>query len=105
MTKPPSDVARFEALPAIQHYRPDVVIGAWVTHRWRPGMENGSDYGIAEEQILHHCDYIFVGNDSVHAPKPLLQLPHQRIEHPGLRSRSTPKAADFIAIWQKNSQA
>jgi hypothetical protein len=100
MTHPPKDVANFEALAAIRHYQPTVVIGAWVTHKWQPGMENGSDYGVQEEQIIQHCTYIFIGNDSAHASKPILQLPHQRIEHPGLRSRATTKGKDFIGIWQ-----
>lgn len=101
------NVLEIAANDAVRRIKPDVVIGCWVTHLWdaaRPEA-GGNEVGIDEEDIIANCaEYIFVGNEKVHAGKSIWSLPHT-IEYPDwLYSRATNGSREFIARWQ-GSQA
>lgn len=97
-------VEKLDATAAVEKYRPDVVIGCWVTHRFDPGRPHagGSTSGVDEAAIIAACDeYIFVGNEHVHAHKPIWSLPHEKLTPPWLYSRAVNGSRDFIGIWRR----
>lgn len=67
------------AMSAVQKYKPNVVIGCWVTHVFderRPDA-GGNMFGIDEAKLIDSCDeYIVVGNEQVHAHKPIWAIQH-----------------------------
>lgn len=98
-------VEKLDAAAAVIHYRPQVVIAAWVTHRYDPTRPDagGSETGVDEAAIVATCDaYVFIGNTHVHRQKPINTLPHRRITPPWLYSRAINGSPDFIGIWQRS---
>jgi len=94
------DVKSYEASDAIKRFKPDIVIGAWIT-QWidprAPDQGSGSPWGVKEELILHHVKrYIVIGADNVHRDKAIMKYPHQKIPAPFARSR---RQDNFIWIW------
>jgi hypothetical protein len=99
-----ANVEQLDALSAVAKYRPKVVVGSWVTHKYDPARHHagGNEDGVTEEKILEACDaYLFVGNDRVHAGKSIWTRTHTRITPPWVYSRAANGSPDFIAIWQK----
>jgi hypothetical protein len=100
------DVEKLTALEAVEKYRPTVVLGAWVTHRWnrdhpqRRGNMNGIDEGrILDKKFVKK--YIFVGHEHVHALKPILGRPRETFRLPYLYSRS-PDPRDVVWVWSRS---
>lgn len=91
-----------DAIQAVRKYRPDVVIGCWVTHRYDPARHwaGGNEMGIDEVELLRWCgQYVVVGNEQVHQHKAIWSLPHT-IEYPSwLVSRAMNGSREFIAMW------
>lgn len=99
------NVERLDANAAVAKYKPEVVIACWVTHRFDPRAESagGSSSGVDEAAIIAACDeYIFIGNEQVHAHKPIWGLPHEKLTPPWLHSRAVNGSRDFIAIWKRS---
>jgi hypothetical protein len=105
--KYPEDVEAIEALDAIELYKPNVVIGSWIT-RWidpsKPLPEDGfggNMYGVKEDIIISNVDkYIHIGSEAIHAYK--LKLKPTRILKPDwLVSRGSVRKDDVIYIWEK----
>jgi hypothetical protein len=98
------NVERLDAHLAIATHRPDVVIGAWVTHRYDPNDHDagGNAYGPYGTAIVRSVDeYILIGHTGVHAQNPLWRTPHI-VEYPGfLYSRAMSEGRDFIASFGK----
>lgn len=96
------NVIEMDAATAVRHYRPDVVIGCWVTHRYDPRRHyaGGNEAGISEGAIIDRCAlYVMVGHEYVHRGKPIWTRRHG-IEHPPwLYSRAHHVGRDFIAAW------
>lgn len=96
-------VLRLDALEAVRTLKPQVVVGAWVTHRYDPKRHwaEGNADGIDEEALLELCEeYIFIGNDSVHAKKSIWRHPHRKTYLPFIFSRAKDGSKDFIAVWK-----
>lgn len=95
------NVERIEALEAIDKYKPDVVIGAWVT-QWidkhePPPPSGGSIHGIKEDELLKKVNkYIVIGAEETHGGKEILKYPHRKIAAPFVRSR---RDDNYIWIW------
>jgi hypothetical protein len=100
------NVQRLEARAAVRTYRPQVVIGCWVTHKFdpgRPGAE-GNEAGIDEDWIIDNCEtYIVVGNDHVHRHKAIWSRPHSIERPPFVFSKAANGSPEFIAIWNRES--
>lgn len=96
------NVLKHTANEAVEIYTPDVVIGAWVTHKinYEESCE-GNIYGIEEEKIIDRCKYIFIGSLPTHSCKPILKIEHQTIEVDWIVSRAYQKdgCKDVIWIW------
>jgi hypothetical protein len=97
-------VERLDALKAVQKYKPDIVVAAWVTHKYNPRepWREGNMYGIDEKKLLDKVQkYIVVGNEKVHDKKPILSLPHRKVKAPWILSRSMNPEKNVIFIWEK----
>lgn len=97
------DVLKLDAAAAVRRFKPDVVIGCWITHKWddaRPHLE-GNAWGIDQLDVLAHCDqYVKIGSENTHKMDPLWEVPHQ-IEYPDyLFSRAHTRGRDWLATWQ-----
>lgn len=101
-TNPPPSVERIDALAAIDKYRPQVVIGAWITQKFREGDSHGNEYGPDEEEVMRNCDmYIHIGNEGVHWDKRIRKFKHTALKFPWLVSRSADQSKNVIYIWEK----
>lgn len=98
-----SNVEALDALSAVRKYKPDVVIGSWVTHRYDPTRHQagGNKDGVDEKELLKHCGaYLFIGNTLVHKNKPIWDEAPEVIEPEWLYSRAHNGTPNFIAIWK-----
>lgn len=95
------DVDKLDAAEAIEHYQPEIVIAAWVTHQYDENDHHrgGNAFGIDEEAIAKRATYIHVGHERVHAQKPVLKIPHETHRIP-LWSRSFEADENVIWIWR-----
>jgi hypothetical protein len=101
-----SHVENLDANAAVERYRPDVVVGAWVTHLFDSSAEwrGGNAFGIDEGAILSKVKrYIVIGNRQVHDKKPILDRVTRVIEADYLFSRSA-GASDQNAIFIWDTQ-
>jgi len=97
------NVIEMHASRAVRHYKPDVVIGCWVTHKYDPKQHDrgGNEIGIDEPDILRHCaQYIFIGNEKVHEKAPIWSRKHTISYPPFVYSRAHNGSRDFIAIFE-----
>jgi len=102
---PHSDVEELEALAAIKKYKPQVVIGAWVSHVHDGTSDEGYMYGVDEFAVLRAVKtYAMIGHRKIHDGKPLRQKPHERKLLPGLVSRSMNPAGNCIYVWQNRDK-
>lgn len=96
------NVLEFDARQAVRRLRPQVVIACWVTHKYERTRHHAGGHviGVVEEEIISNCEqYVFVGNEKVHAPKKIWTLPHT-IEYPAfVYSRASNGSREFIATW------
>lgn len=100
-------VDALDAAQAVKMHRPQVVIACWVTHKFDPRrpQAEGSESGVKEEDIIASCEeYIFVGNEQVHARKPIWSMPHEKWTPPWLYSRALNGSPDFVASWRRGAQ-
>lgn len=102
ITVPGEDVERLEAMEAVRKYKPEVVLGTFVTHKWNEGNKDGSVVGVDEPSILRFSSvkrYIVVGNTYTHRNKPVLRKQHQEIRGNYLVSRATDQSRNRIFVW------
>lgn len=102
--KYPNFVQELDALEAVEQYKPDVVIGSWITQWIDPNLpappEGGNAWGIKEDKILATgCTYILIGNQKIHGSKKIMALPHEEFELPFLRSRASFPELNRVWIW------
>jgi hypothetical protein len=100
----PGFVQNLDALDAINHYHPEVVIASWVTQwidpKLPPPLGGGNIYGVKEDEILKRgCVYIFIGNQAVHGDKKIMALPHKEYKLSFLRSRANQPELNRVWIW------
>lgn len=83
-------VEDLDALRAVRRYRPQVVVGAYVTHARDITSRTGSPTGVDEDALraVQSVEtYALAGCRSTHARRPLLRRPHRTIEAPWLFGR------------------
>lgn len=97
------NVIDMHASRAVRHYKPDVVIGAWVTHKYDPQRHElgGNMVGVDQPDILRNCQLlVLVGNEVTHELNPLWERQHE-IEYPDyVWSRAHNGSREFIASWR-----
>jgi hypothetical protein len=80
------DVLNYEASAAIEHFKPDVVFGSWVTQYVsplapEPPPGGGSFHGLREQEFVSHIKkYIVYGNEAVHGLKEIFRDPKLHVE-------------------------
>jgi hypothetical protein len=97
------NVVECHASRAVRQFKPSVVIGCWVTHKYDPARREagGNEIGVDEPDILRNCEtYILVGNDRVHADSAIKSRPHEIEYPPWLYSRAGQSSREFIAVWR-----
>lgn len=98
----PSDIIKMDALEAVTKYKPNTVIGAFITHKFNPITNDGNTLGVAEEFVLLGCDkYINIGNTVTHKNKPILQLKHESFQFDWLITRAVHQALNRIFVFIK----
>jgi hypothetical protein len=98
-----SDVERIDAIRAMRKYSPQVVIGNWVTHKYRKDAheKGGNAWGIDEDKILERVEeYIVIGNQQTHGKKHIIDKPHEKFAFPWLYSRSMHYQDNCIYVWK-----
>jgi hypothetical protein len=104
VTNYPDDIIELDAVKAIDFYKPSVVIGSWITHRYEEEQSHrgGNAYGVDENFVIENVNkYIMIGNESVHKLKPILELSHKEYKFPWLYSRSLSYENNVIYVWEK----
>jgi hypothetical protein len=104
LIKYPDDVEKLDALEAVKKYKPDVVIGSWITTYAPHEMPYGSNpWGIKEKEILSKVEtFIIVGNTNVHGDKPLRQKKHLTIHGNWIVSRAQNPDHNCIFVWEND---
>ncbi|NLR60736.1 hypothetical protein HGH93_21680 [Chitinophaga polysaccharea] len=103
---PPKDVLEYEANKAVDTFQPKVVIGAFVTQKYKHTDVNsinpGSLYGVDEEELLKKVEtYVMLGNKEPHKGKRIFKLPHRELRFPWQITRSIDPSYDRVWIWDK----
>lgn len=91
----PDFVEKYEAIEAVRHYKPDVVIGSYITMKWN-GKE-GNYWGVHEPEFMPLIKkYIHIGSLETHKNKPLMKKKHTTLQPDWLIVRGK---QGFIGIW------
>lgn len=98
-------VEKIDAIAAAKKYKPDIIIGSWITHWIDPDkampVGGGNMFGVKEDELLKLVDtYIMIGNLDIHAHKPILELPHETLEFSFVKSRAQKRELNRIFIWR-----
>lgn len=110
MNQPPvtygPNIVAMHASRAVRHYKPEVVIGCWVTYKWDPGLPEaqGNEAGIDEADIMANCDtFILVGNEHTHRHSKIMRR-RPALEFPDyVYSRASNGKRDMIAVWNRRT--
>lgn len=97
-----ANVECLDGLAAVAKYRPQVIVGCWLTHRYRPQKHEagGNMHAPDETRLLGDCEtLLLVLNESTHKAHPLLKFPHLHVRAPWLYSRAG-SGRDFLGIWK-----
>lgn len=101
------NVIEMDANAAVKHYKPEVVIGCWVTHRYemrrheRGGNADGVDFGPIFRKTK---TFVLVGNRKVHRQHPIWEHRPLVDEASYLISRSGNGTKDFIAVLNRGKK-
>jgi len=100
--QPHKYVLEYDALEAVKHFKPEVVIGSWITQQADQQIPQSNYWGVKEEEILKLVKtYIVIGNESSHGLKEILKYEHKKFSFDWLYSRSLGKEKNMIYIWEK----
>lgn len=98
------NVEKINARDAVRKYKPEVIVGSWVTHKYdhkRP-FAGGNEVGVDQKPLLRRVQtYVHIGNDKVHEHDPMWALPHTKLHPDFVYSRSMNGSPDFVSIWDK----
>lgn len=104
---PPDDVQEFEANDAVDHFKPEVVLGSYITQKYIPsdeGKVGSSVYGVDELSLLPKVKlYIAIGNSSSHGDKRINALPHDVYKFSWLFTRTLKPEENEIRIWGEHN--
>jgi hypothetical protein len=57
--------------------------------------------GDDEASVIESCDeYIFIGNEQVHAHEPIWEMPHEKLAPRWLYSWAINESRELIATWR-----
>jgi hypothetical protein len=96
------NVEKISANDAVEKYKPQVVIAAWLTQVFKPEEEwrGGSVFGTNEGRIIDSAQmYIHIGHLNTHGNKRVLDKGHTVERYPWVLSRSLDAGNNAIFIW------
>lgn len=98
----PRDIVELDAHAAVKKYRPQVVIGSYITHKWRPGMSSGNQFGVDTVKLIRSVnEYMMIGSMDIHLKNDPAMAYLDRIEqHDFLITRSD-RDRSVIFRWKK----
>jgi hypothetical protein len=100
--QPHKYVLQYDALDAVKYFKPEVVIGSWVTQQCDEPIPQSNYWGIKEEEILKLVNtYIVIGNEKSHNLKSILRYEHKEYKFDWLYSRSLGKEQNIIYVWER----
>lgn len=101
----PKDIIKAEAMEAVRRFKPEAVVGCYVTHKWRNDTQSGNDWGIDFERLLSSVKkFILVGNRVTHRDNPIMALPHIEERFEGLITRAgIDEPTNCVFIWERES--
>lgn len=98
----PNDVEKLTAEEAIEKYKPDTVIGCFITHKFEAKIGSGNAMGVQEENILKSVNrYINIGNLHTHKDKPILRNNPAEFNFEWLITRSVISSLNRIWVYDK----
>jgi hypothetical protein len=98
----PKDVEKLDAIEAINKYKPETVIGAFITHKYDASIGEGNAWGVEEEILLKRVKrYINIGNKITHKKKPILKLPHEEYQFDWLVTRAVNQNENVIFVFNQ----
>lgn len=103
----PNDIIELDANLAVNQYKPQTVIGSWITQKFEPHMNNYSEvsanvFGVDEFELLRKVKkYIHIGNEHTHESKEIFKKYRaKRIYADWLISRSQKRDQNVIYIFR-----
>ena len=87
----------------MKKYKPQTVIGCWVTEKAR-GRKLGSGYGVEEHKIIESgIEYIHCGSsmNPLHSQKYIRKYKHWTVEASWLVDRGSVRGPSQLKIWAK----
>lgn len=100
ITRPKADGECLDAAEALVKYRPDVVIGAYISQKAYDDKEKASFYGPEEKEILCRVEnYIHIGNENTHGTKRILEYQHEVYYPDWLITRAIEPHKNCIFVW------
>lgn len=97
----PNFVEKLDAVQAIKKYRPEFVLGSYITHKWKQGGSNtGNMYGVNTDWVINNCHKFFlIGNLNIVKENPSLKRKHLELSFPWLITRGDYTKAR-IFVWE-----
>ena len=96
--KYPPYVIKADALTAYRRFKPECMLGCYVTHYSTEGA--GSSWGVDFQRLLPLLKrLILVVNKEIHGENPIMKLPHREINIDGVLSRKGDDTT--IYVWDK----
>jgi len=103
--KYPKDVEKLCYIDAINKYKPDTIIGAFITHKYRHDLNSGNALGVVEEYLLRQVNrYIVIGNDDTHKDKPIRKLKNEEFYFEWLITRSANQKNNRVWLFKSNNK-
>lgn len=97
----PADIIEMDAHEAVSHYRPDIVIGSYITHKMLPGMTSGNYYGVDNLAIAKQVEtYYMIGNMRTHMQDPAMRY-LDGIEHHDFLFTRGGQETSVIFRWKR----
>lgn len=101
----PDHVEKLGGVFAAKTYKPDTVIGCYVTHKYNPKQHSlgGNQYGVDYNDLYKHCKrIILIGNHKVHDQNPFTKTNrHIKIENPSFLYTRSQRDLNCIYVWDK----
>ncbi len=99
--KYPPDIIELDAIAAVEQYKPDIVIGSYITHKWDDYTQSGNWWGVDTLKLVEMVpEYLMVGNLHTHRNDPAMRCVNRIERHDFLFTRGGQKTS-AIFCWKR----
>ena len=99
--KYPPDIIELDAIVAAEQYKPDIVIGSYITHKWDDYTQSGNWWGVDTVKLVHSVpEYLMVGNLNTHRNDPAMRYLDHIERHDFLFTRGG-REPSAIFCWKR----